>query len=428
MGGRTWSTEEDRALRAAVSRVGVRWRRISCEPALVGRSATAVRLRWVELAAYPPAAPPTAVPPQPFDGAGGTFPWECRVAYQRPWSHHVFRSTVASRRPSKRQRALISLWGLDEPGSEMLLCNLSLAEDRVRSHLKRTCSRPYSNALLLSTALTVQERDELGLAYRARDVCHTMTCANSNLYWVCCPGGRCGFATSTEISRFMGGDPSGCVAAMRRAGVCESRRHAWLAESIPLCMARECARLALSHVLAAQCPAVWRCGSLFSGARDAFTLGMRAVADMQCVFVAESDAEKRSVLRATSSPVYEYGDARSASRGCPHVHCLSATPSCRRASRANHAGDPAVSDAALVSDFELVADTARRAQPLVLLLEQSDGLRTHHPNAYDAMCRVLDALPYVWAHRSMDLHDDLGGCHLRCRLLWVGVRSDVFVK
>ena len=191
MGGRTWSTEEDRALRAAISRVGVRWRRISCEPALVGRSATAVRLRWLELSAYPPASPPTAVPPQPLDGAGGTFPWECRVAYQRPWSHHVFRSTVASRRPSKRQRALISLWGLDEPGSEMLLCNLSLAEDRVRSHLKRTCSRPYSNALLLSTALTVQERDELGLAYRARDACHTMTCANSNLYWVCCPGGRC---------------------------------------------------------------------------------------------------------------------------------------------------------------------------------------------------------------------------------------------
>ena len=123
-----------------------------------------------------PRAPSTAIshataPSSPLDGVGGTFSWECRVTYQRPWTHHVFRTTVASRRPSKRQRILISLWGLDKPGSEMLLCNLSLAEDRVRSHLKRTCSRPYSNALLLSTALTVQERDELGLAYRARDVC-----------------------------------------------------------------------------------------------------------------------------------------------------------------------------------------------------------------------------------------------------------------
>jgi hypothetical protein len=44
MGGRPWSTEEDCALRAAISRVGVRWRRLSCEPALVGRSATALRL------------------------------------------------------------------------------------------------------------------------------------------------------------------------------------------------------------------------------------------------------------------------------------------------------------------------------------------------------------------------------------------------
>jgi site-specific DNA-cytosine methylase len=162
--------------------------------------------------------------------------------------------------------------------------------------------------------------------------------------------------------------------------------------------------------------------------RDAFTLGMRAEADVQCVFVAESDTDKLAVLRATSSPMYKYTDARSASHGCPHVHCLSATPSCRRASRANHVSDPAAADAALVSDFEIVADAARRAQPLVLLLEQSDGLRTHHPSAYGAMCRVLDALPYVWAHRSMDLHDDLGGCHLRCRLLWVGVLIDVFVK
>ena len=415
-------------MRVAISRVGVHWRRLSCEPALAGRSATALRLRWLELSAQPPTPPPVAAPPQPLDGVGGTFPWVCEASYQRPWTHHVFRSTVASRRPTKRQLALIALWGLDKPGSEMLLCNLSLAEDRVRAYLKRTCASPYSNTLLLSTPLTVQERDELGLAYRAKDVCHTMTCANSNLYWVCCPGGRCGFATSTEVSRFMGGDPGGCVAAMRRAGIAESRRHAWLAESIPLRMARECARLAVAHVCASHRPTVWRCGSLFSGARDAFTLGMRAEAAAQCVFVAESDADKLAVLRATSSPLYEYTDARSASHECPPIDCLSATPSCRRASRANHSGDPATVDAALVSDFKTVADAARRAQPLILLLEQSDGLRTHHPGAYDAMCRVLDALPYVWAHRSLDLHDDLGGCHLRCRLLWVGVRSDVFVR
>jgi hypothetical protein len=167
--------------------------------------------------------------------------------------------------------------------------------------------------------------------------------------------------------------------------------HGWLNPS--LCAWRGSAHAWRWRTYSLHSAPLWRCGSLFSGVRDAFTLGMRAVADVQCVFVAESDAEKRSVLRATSSPVYEYSDARSASRGCPHVHCLSATPSCRRASRANHASDPVASDAALVSDFELVAATARRAQPLVLLLEQSDGLRTHHPNAYDAMCRVLDALP-----------------------------------
>jgi hypothetical protein len=60
MGGRSWSTEEDRALRAAISRVGVRWRRLTCEPALAGRSATALHLRWLELSAHPPTPLPVA--------------------------------------------------------------------------------------------------------------------------------------------------------------------------------------------------------------------------------------------------------------------------------------------------------------------------------------------------------------------------------
>jgi hypothetical protein len=57
MGGRAWHKLEDDALRAAVARHGVRWRRAALEPALSGRSAAGLRQRWPELSQLPaPAA------------------------------------------------------------------------------------------------------------------------------------------------------------------------------------------------------------------------------------------------------------------------------------------------------------------------------------------------------------------------------------
>jgi hypothetical protein len=71
----------------------------------------------------------------------------------------------------------------------------------------------------------------------------------------------------------MGYDRHGCVAAMKRAGVCESTRHAWLAESVPSSMAESCTSLAVAHVTVDRRPSVWRVGSLFAGARDALSAG-----------------------------------------------------------------------------------------------------------------------------------------------------------
>lgn len=227
----------------------------------------------------------------------------------------------------------------------------------------------------------------------------------------------------------MGYDRHGCVAAMKRAGVCESTRHSWLAESVPSSMAESCASLAVAHVAADRRPAVWRVGSLFSGARDALSAGfLDAGCAAELVFAAESDPTKMLVLRMHRAPRNEYPSADSASSRCPAVDALVASPPCDRVSRArDNTDDPTGPASRTALDFESIAATVRRAQPLVVVVEQSDGLATHQPAAYTAADKVLRELPYAWSHTCSDAHSDFGSSHVRARLLWVGVRVDVYV-
>ena len=116
-----------------------------------------------------------------------------------------------------------------------------------------------------------------------------------------------------------------------------------------------------------------------------------------------------------------------ASLECPQVDALVASPSCQKVSRAHEdmdGGTEAVDTT--MEHFGLIVRTALRACPLVVVVEQSDGLATHHPDAYIEARRLLDGLPYVWSHTRSDSHADFGSSHERRRLLWVGVRADVY--
>jgi hypothetical protein len=127
----------------------------------------------------------------------------------------------------------------------------------------------------------------------------------------------------------MGYDRHRCVAAMKRAGVCESTRNAWLAESVPSRLAESCALLALAHVAVDHQPAVWRVGSLFSGARDALSAGfMDAGCAVDLAFAAESDPDRLRVLFMHRAPRNEYASAKEASVRCPCVDALVASPPC----------------------------------------------------------------------------------------------------
>ena len=308
------------------------------------------------------------------------------------------------------------------------MCNLGRAEGLVRRHLKRSgVPDAELNDVMMQTQLTPAQRDSLGLAYYPGEVCHTVTCSNSNLNWVIGPGGRRGFATCLELSRFMGYGRGGDITALRRMRVRESTINAWLAESVPTLMAESCAMLAVSHVVPVRRPKCWRVGSLFAGAFDALSCGFAAVVDSSCEFVAELDETKRELQRSVHSPRCVYQSAEEAARRCPQVDAVVASPSCRMVSRAHEDADGGAEAVdSTLEHFGHIAQAVTRASPLVVVVEQSDGLATHHPDAYAEAKRLLDGLPYVWSHTCSDLRVSFGASHRRRRLLWVGVRVDVF--
>ena len=65
--------------------------------------------------------------------------------------------------------------------------------------------------------------------------------------------------------------------------------------------------------------------------------------------------------------------------------------------------------------------------PYLVLIEQSDGLYTHHRPLYRSLLGRLSALPYYVYVASVDAHLGFGASHYRSRLLMVLVRSDLHV-
>ena len=202
----------------------------------------------------------------------------------------------------------------------------------------------------------------------------------------------------------------------RRAGHGDYKINGWQAESVHSRMAEHCARVGME---AFPEQSRWRVGSLYSGAFDALAAGFTAcAAPTERVFAAESDEDKAGVLRSISG-CHVYSSAEQAACACPSVDALLATPPCDEMSAAGcDAGDCDNTR----THIETICDTVRRACPLVVVVEQSDGMRTHHPDVYALMKGSLGELPYSWRHASVDAHDDYGATHYRRRLLWIGTR------
>ena len=81
----------------------------------------------------------------------------------------------------------------------------------------------------------------------------------------------------------------------------------------------------------------------------------------------------------------------------------------------------------ILEDARCIVAAIKRAAPLAVVVEQVDGLRTHHTEVLRKARAALDALPYHWFYLEAD-GLAFGSTHSRARLLWVGVRVDVYVE
>jgi len=316
---------------------------------------------------------------------------------------------------------------LDTPFVPLFMCNLHRAESIVRRYIVSLSLDECTNQSLLSMQLTPALRDSLKLVYYPGDGCHTLTSTISNLYWIGGSCGRCGFATRAEVAGFMGHSQMRALAPLSRFVSSDYMANQWLAESVHGRMAAECARLALDHL--APRPH-WTAGSLYSGAFDALITGfVDCGVRIERVFAADVVPEKLRVLSSAFSPHMCFTTAHEASRRCPHVDILTASPSCHEVSRARDLldGGEDLPSEAVVEYTHAIVETICRAAPLVVVIEQTNGLRTHHPALYLEFNRALGSLPYYWFPSELDARTDLGASHTRTRLLWVGIRVDVCV-
>ena len=80
----------------------------------------------------------------------------------------------------------------------------------------------------------------------------------------------------------------------------------------------------------------------------------------------------------TVSGCFVYTSAEQAASKCPQVDALVASPPCDEVSAAGRGGD--CSDTR--THIKTICAAVSSACPLVVIVEQSDGMRTHHPELY----------------------------------------------
>ena len=67
-------------------------------------------------------------------------------------------------------------------------------------------------------------------------------------------------------------------------------------------------------------------------------------------------------------------------------------------------------------------EAVHSSSPSVIVIEQSPGLASHHPAAYEAFNAGIQCLPYVYYHGYVEASAVCGASHARDRLVWIGIR------
>ena len=440
--GARWREDELEALWVAVSVHGRNWRAIALGPlALPGRGLASIRKQWMlmcSLKDIPGPLPPTspAVPPLVCTSSVAQLvlplPLDCvlqtpRSVYSgRPWDYVVNRVGAESkaghvRLPTERQAKLVHCWGLgDARGRGLLLCNLKRAEAKLRAHY--TSLDPLWDSVddsALYRELTVERRDELGLVLYPGCAGATVTRNCASLNWV--GGERAGpgrFVTSTEVAAFMGissRDGSACDVARRYYQDC--LLCGLLAESVHSRVADFGVAVGKSKLATG----IRSIGSLYSGAFDELGTACARAFEGACrSFVAENDPRKTRVLWESHAPHRCYGSVEAVDGSHP-ADGVVASPPCLIFSKANRTSTLQAKEAEADAQVGQIRRIVMLLAPRFVLLEQTDGLRTHCPTAYEKFKSLWIGLPYRLYHSTVDAHDTCSGSHHRARLIWVAV-------
>jgi hypothetical protein len=281
------------------------------------------------------------------------------------------------------------------------------------------------NEAVLSTCISVGLRDSLHMVYYPGEDCHTLT-TNAHLSWVGGVGGG-RFVTAQETAAFMGHQSRGEYNSARAAfGECGAQM--LVAESVNSRVADH-----VGGMVRALVPGPFATmGSLYSGCFDELGRGLsRVLGPLSCVFVAELDDGKRGVLEDALSPLYSFSDVSEVKGKSLPVDVLCITPPCVDVTRNrrvfNRLGgvpiDLVARGAAAVADqLAAIVEAVHSSSPSVLVIEQSPGLATHHPAAYEAFNAGIQRLPYIYYHGSVEASAVCGASHARDRLVWIGIR------
>ena len=178
------------------------------------------------------------------------------------------------------------------------------------------------NDAVLSTCVSVELRDSLSMVYYPGEDCHTVT-TNAHLSWVGGVGdGR--FVTAQETAAFMGHSSRGEFNSARSSfGECGAQM--LVAESVNSRVADR-----VGGMVDALAPGPFSTlGSLYSGCFDELGRGLsRVLGPLFCVFVAELDEGKRTVLEDALSPFYSFPDVSEVRGRSLPVDVLCVTPPC----------------------------------------------------------------------------------------------------
>ena len=440
--GAKWRDDELEALWRAISVHGRNWSGIALGSlAITGRNRESMRKQWVimcNLKDIPGPLPATLLAASPLTCAPSVaqlvlpLPLDCvlqaprSVCSGRPWDYVANRVGVEGkaehvRLPTERQADLIRCWRLGNArGRGLILCNLKRAEAKLRSHY--TSLDPMWDSVddtALYCDLSVERRDELGLVLYPGCAGATVTRTCASLNWV--GGERAGpgrFVSSTEVAAFMG-------ISSRSGGACDVARRYYtdcllcglLAESVHSRVADFGVAVGKSKLASG----IRSIGSLYSGAFDELGTSCARAFEGACrSFVAESDPRKTRVLWESHAPHRCY-DSVEAVDGTHPAEGLVASPPCLIFSKANRTSTLRSKEDAADEQVGQIRRIVTLLAPRFVLLEQTDGLRTHCPTAYEKFKSLWTGLPYRLYHSSVDAHDTCGGSHYRARLIWVAI-------